>query len=171
MNEIEAPRLDWYERYKRMREAVMVSAETTEKVLIEKFGVEEGVRLYCERIQPMVSITLGKKLIEKIDFKPDVEGVIKLLLTYVRELWAFGDDRFVDAKLITPNKGIFAILQCGWWENQFSSEEYRERGITCEPGCISEFTALTRLLSPDIKLKFMKSYPRGNRLCEMSIEK
>ncbi len=165
MDKIEIPTLDWYERYKRILDVLNSMGEGLMKYLTESFGKDEGMKIYAEQIEPQQPIVAGRKLVEKLGLKPDIEGALKLVGVYTREVWGFGDDRFTEIRRETPNKGTLTIRRCKGWETIF-----KPNGWDCAPGCLNEYQELVKILSPEFKAELSKCLARGDGFCEVTVE-
>ena len=166
MKKIEAIMIDWPERYKRLLDACYNTIHTARDYVEEKWGREAGEE-FSKMHQGAMSPVVGKKLVEKLNLKPNVEGALKLLITYSQEVWGFGDSKFVEAWLETPTKGTYANLVCRSWEKDTKN---RKPPMDCVVGCQAEYQSLVKCLSPNIKVTFTKVYPWGDDRCEMTVE-
>ena len=129
VRDVEVPKLDWLERYKRLLDVGWGALVADEEYVYRHFGQEELTR-YWRETRPMWSGPVGKKLSEKLGLKPDMEGAIKLLGVYSQELWGFGDPRYIQAKLESPTKGVFTNLACrGWEKMQAHHKSFRNAGF------------------------------------------
>ena len=162
--DVEVPKLDWLERYKRLLDIGWGALVADEEYVFRHFGQEELTR-YWRETRPTWTGPVGKKLGEKLGLKPDMESAIKLLGVYSQELWGFGDPRYIKAKLESPSKGIFTNLACRGWEKM--QEHHNE--THCEVACASEFGGVLRGLSPKFKLTITKSRPHGDDCCEYTV--
>ena len=162
---IDIPKLDWFERYKRLIDAAWGIMLADEDFVYRKWG-KEALAEFLKTTRPKWSGAVGKKLVEKLGLKPSVEEGIRLMAVYTQEVWGFGDPQHYEAKLETPNKGTFTILACRGWEKA------REHSIEtqCDIPCLIEFRGLVATLSPNIKITSTKARPRGDDLCQYTIE-
>jgi len=163
--EVDIPKLDWFERYKRLIDFAWNVLFAEEDFVYRKWG-KEALTEFIQQTRPQWSGALAKRLIEKAGLKPDVEGAIKLLGVYTQELWGYGDPRFAEARLETPNKGTFTNLVCRGWEKMM--EHCQE--INCDIACDTEYGAVVRTLSPDFRVTLTKARPRGDDRCEFTVE-
>ncbi len=171
MSEIEVPKLDWFERYKRMvgiAYAVIMQSDMQTHADFE--GEEAASRIAA--FHKSVSSECGEKLVKAYDLKPTVEDALKLFLLYSCEVWGYGSYEYVEAKLENENKGTFANLVCRGWElAKRMGKEDELRRLDCANGCTTEYTALLRALSDDLTLTMTKAFPRGDDRCEFTVEK
>lgn len=163
--EVNIPALDWYERYKRLTDAAWNALWADEDYVYRKLGKEALPEFYQET-RPKWSGAVAKKLIEKLDLKPDVEGAVKLLRAYSQEVWGFGDSKYFEARLESPKKGTFANLVCRGWEKM--PEHCKE--TSCDIACAAEYGGVISALSPKIKVTVTKARPRGHDRCEYTVE-
>jgi len=163
--ELDIPKLDWFERYKRLTDAAWGALWADEDYVYRKWGKEALLEFYKET-RPKWSGTVGKRLVEKLGFKPDIEGAVKLLRAYSQEVWGFGDPQYFDARVESPTKGVFASLICRGWEKM--PEHCKE--TNCDIACAAEYGGVVRALSPDIKLTVTKARPTGDDRCEYTVE-
>jgi hypothetical protein len=162
---VDIPKLDWFERYKRLVDVGWGIVLADEDFVYRKWG-REALAEFLQDTRPKWSGAVAKRLVEKLGLKPDVEGVIKLLGVYSQELWGFGDPQFFEAKLETPTKGTFTNLVCRGWEK---AREH-SRKTNCDVPCGAEYEAVVRALSPNIEVTLTKARPRGDDRCEYTVE-
>jgi len=162
---VDIPKLDWFERYKRLLDFGWGILTAEEDFIFNKWG-REALDEFLQQTRPEWSGAMAKRLIGKLDLKPDVEGAIKLLGVYGQEIWGFGDPQYFDARLETPTKGTFANLVCRGWEK--TPEHCRE--MNCDVACSLEFGGVVAALSPDLKVTLTKAFPRGDDRCEYTVE-
>ena len=163
--EVDIPKLDWFERYKRMIDAGWGALLADEEFVYRKWG-KEGLTEFLQQTRPKWSGAVAKRLVDKLGLKPDVEGAIKLLGVYSQEVWGFGDPQFSEAKLENPTKGTYTNLACRGWEK--SKEHCIE--TNCEIACVAEYGGLVSALSPQFKFTVTKARPRGDDRCEYTVE-
>lgn len=163
--EVDIPKLDWFERYKRMIDIGWGALLADEDFVYRKWG-KEGLTEFLQQTRPKWSGAVAKRLVDKLGLKPDVEGAIKLLGVYSQEVWGFGDPQFSEAKLENPTKGTYTNLACRGWEK--SKEHYIE--TNCEIACGAEYGAIVSALSPQFKFTVTKARPRGDDRCEYTVE-
>ena len=162
---VDIPKLDWFERYKRLIDAAWGILLADEEFVHHKLSKEELAE-FLQQTRPKWSGAVAKRLVEKLDLKPDVEGAIKLLGVYSQEVWGFGDPRFCEAKLETPTKGTYTNLVCRGWEK--AREHSKE--THCDMACGAEYSGVVSALSPKIKVTITKARPRGDDRCEYTVE-
>ena len=162
--DVEVPKLDWLERYKRLLDVGWGALVADEEYVYRHFGQEELTR-YWRETRPMWSGPVGKKLSEKLGLKPDMEGAIKLLGVYSQEVWGFGDPRYIQAKLESPTKGVFTNLACRGWEKM----QAHHKETHCDVACAAEFGGVLSGLSPKFKMTITKARPRGDDRCEYTV--
>jgi len=163
--EVEIPKLDWLERYKRLMDVAWGALLADEDFVYRKWG-KAALAEFLEGTRPKWSGAVAKRFVDKLGLKPDVEGAIKLLGVYSQELWGFGDPQYSEAKLESPTKGTYTNLVCRGWEK--SPEHCKE--TNCEIACGNEYMAVIKALSPDLKLTVTKARPRGDDRCEYTVE-
>ena len=163
--EVDIPKLDWFERYKRMIDIGWGALLADEDFVYRKWG-KEGLTEFLQQTRPKWSGAVAKRLVDKLGLKPDVEGAIKLLGVYSQEVWGFGDPQFSEAKLENPSKGTYTNLACRGWEK--SKEHCIE--TNCEIACVAEYGGLVSALSPQFKFTVTKARPRGDDRCEYTVE-
>ena len=163
--EVDIPKLDWFERYKRMIDIGWGALLADEDFVYRKWG-KEGLTEFLQQTRPKWSGAVAKRLVDKLGLKPDVEGAIKLLGVYSQEVWGFGDPQFSEAKLENPTKGTYTNLACRGWEK--SKEHCIE--TNCEIACVAEYGGLVSALSPQFKFTVTKARPRGDDRCEYTVE-
>ncbi len=162
---VDIPKLDWFERYKRLLDFGWGILAAEEDFIYNKWG-REALDEFLQKTRPEWSGAIAKRLISKMDIKPDVEGAVKLLGMYGQEIWGFGDPQYFDARLETPTKGTFANLVCRGWEK--TPEHCRK--MNCDIACSLEFGGVVAALSPDLKVTLTKALPRGDDRCEYTVE-
>lgn len=165
IKKLDFPKLSWLERYKRMYNAYDTAIKTVFASELEKNGLDSAVKILI-RIHKSVSSMLGKKLCEKLNFNPDVEGALKLMWTYSCEVWGFGMTDTVLAKLETPKRGVFTNTLCHYWETWLKDS----RDLECDKNCIQEYSSLIKPLNPKYKVTMPKAFPRGDDCCEFIVE-
>lgn len=162
---VDIPKLDWFERYKRLIDIAWAAMLADEDFVYRNSGKEEFLK-FSQETRPKWSRAVAKKLIEKCGIKPDVEGAVKLLGVYSQEVWGFGDPQYSEAKLETPTRGIFANLVCRGWEK----EKEHCKKTQCDIACAAEYGGIISALSPKIKFTITKARPRGDDRCEYMVE-
>ena len=163
--EVEIPKLDWLERYKRLMDVAWGALLADEDFVYRKWG-KEALAEFLQDTRPKWSGAVAKRFVDKLGLKPDVEGAIKLLGVYSQELWGFGDPQYSEAKLESPTMGSYTNLVCRGWEK--SPEHCKE--TNCEIACSNEYMAVVKALSPELKLTVTKSRPRGDDRCEYTVQ-
>ena len=113
--EIDVPKLDWFERYKRLLDVSWAALLADEDFVYRKWG-KEALLEFLVQTRPQWSGTVAKRFVEKMGVKPDIEGAIKLLAIYSQELWGYGDPQYFDMRIDSPTKGAFINLVCRGWE-------------------------------------------------------
>ncbi|MFC2003389.1 hypothetical protein ACFLV4_05540 [Chloroflexota bacterium] len=163
--DVEIPKLDWLERYKRVVDAAWTMLLAYEDFVYRKWGTEAlaDLRQYA---RPEWSGVIAKRLVEKLGLKPDIEGAMKLFRLYSQEVWGFGDAQFFEDKLVSPTKGSFSNLICRGWEKE--REHHKE--TRCDLACAAEYGGVLRTLSPTMKVTVTKAFPRGDDRCEYTVE-
>ena len=76
--DVDIPKLDWFERYKRLIDIAWGGLLADEVFVYRKWGKEAQVEFLLQT-RPKWTETGARRLIEKLSLKPDVEGAIKLL--------------------------------------------------------------------------------------------
>ena len=112
---IEIPTFDWFERYKLMLHTAWVSYAVLQAWELEYFG-EEKFKEIDGQLRERTMKPVGEKLVEKLGLKPDMEGALKLVGAYTREIWGFGDPRFVEVIKESATWGILKISVCRGWQ-------------------------------------------------------
>ncbi len=163
--EVNIPKLDWFERYKRLIDAAWGVLLADEDFVYRRWG-KEALSEFFKQTRPKWSGVVAKRLIEKLSLKPDVEGAIKLLGVYSQEVWGFGDPRYFEVRLESPTSGTFTILACRGWEKM---PEHCKK-INCGIACHAECSGVISALSPDLKLTIVQARPRGDDHCKYTIE-
>ena len=163
--EVDIPKLDWFERYKRLIDVSWGALLADEDFVYRKWG-KEALLEFLVQTRPQWSGVVAKRLVEKLGLKPDVEGAIRLMGVYSQEVWGFGDPQYTEARLETPTKGTFTNLVCRAWEK--TPEHCKE--TDCDIACAAEYGGLARALSPDLKVTVTKARPRGDDRCEYTVE-
>ena len=169
MSEIKTPKLDWVERYRRMLDIAYTTLTTADMILYKKLDPNTASEMVKELHKSFAS-QCGKKLVEKFNLKSSVEDALKLFKLYSCEVWGYGAEEYVSAKLETQKKGVYANLVCRGWELAKRSKQEEEMKKVCNDGCIVEYTTLLKTLAPNLKLKRTKLIPYGNDRCEYTIE-
>lgn len=162
---LDFPKLSWVERYKRMYNAYDTAIKTVFFHELERNGLDSATELLI-KIHASVSAALGKKLCEKLNFNPDVEGALKLMWTYSCEVWGFGMTDTVSARLETPERGVFTNTLCHYWETWLKDS----RDLRCDNNCIEEYSSLVKSLNPRYRVRMPKAFPRGDDCCEFIVE-
>ena len=162
---VDIPKLDWFERYKRLIDFGWGVLGAEEDFIYHKWG-REALGEFLQQTRPKWSGEVAKKLIQKLGLKPDVEGAITLLGVYGQEVWGYGDPQYFEAKLESPTRGTFANLVCRGWVK--TPEHCKE--MNCDIACILEFGGVVNALSPDLKVTLTKAFPRGDDRCEYTVE-
>ena len=165
MEDLEFPRLDWLERYKRMYQAYDTAVKEAFYHELERNGMDAGLQLLI-RMHKKVSASLGKKLCEKFAFPPDVRGALQLMWTYSCEVWGFGMTDTVTAKLKDEKRGVFTNKLCHYWETWLKGG----LELRCDQNCIHEYTSLIHALNPRYGLSMPKAFPRGDNCCQFLVE-
>ena len=164
------PVLTWDERYKRMVDAAYAIAMAAEEEIHKRCSKDIGLEIRRE-IHRMLAKTVGKKIIEKFNLKPTLEDALKLCVLYSAEVWGYGAREYVDAKMESPNRGVYANLICRGWElakREGKLETMKE--MDCAQGCMVEYETLVHELNPNIKVKMVKARPWGDDRCEWVLE-
>ncbi len=172
MSKVEVPKLDWYERYKRMVDMAYSLFITAELQIHADFKDPEEAQPRIKALHGNCSSTCGSKLVKAHELKPTVEDALKLFMLYSCEVWGFGSYETVAVDLKNDNKGTFANLVCRGWElatRQGIVEELKK--TNCSKGCTAEYEALLRTLSPDLKITMTKARPLGDDCCEFTVER
>lgn len=161
---IENPTFDWFGRYKLALHTAWVTYAEIQAWVLEYFG-EEKFKEIDGQLRERTMRPVAEKLVEKLGLKPDIEGALKLVGAYTREIWGYGDPRFVGVIKESSNKGTLTISVCRGWEKWDKGA-----GINCEHGCPHEYYAVLSALSPDFEVTLTKALPRGDNCCEFVIE-
>ena len=166
----DVPKLDWFERYKRMLDIAYTSLMTAESQI--RMGVEpERAIEAVKELHKSFGSACAEKLVKKFDLKPTVEDALKLFLLYSCEVWGYGETKYVSAKLESPKRGVYDNLVCRGWElaKKMGMEEMMKE-VNCAEGCIAEYSSILGALSPDLKAKMIKALPWGDDVCEWVVE-
>ena len=162
---LEFPKLDWFERYKRMYGAYDTCMQTVFYHELERSGLDAALDLMI-KIHQSVSAAMGKKLCAKLQFEPDVKGAIQLMWTYSCEVWGFGMTDTVSVNIESPKRAVFINHLCHYWETWLKET----RAMRCDKNCIHEYTSLVKALNPEYRVSMPKAFPRGDDCCEFVVE-
>jgi hypothetical protein len=170
MKEIEVPKLDYEERYKRIIDGAYVAVLTSDGLVQANVEPKKALEM-IRKMHEALGSEIARKLIKKLNLEPNVEGALKLFKLYSCEVWGYGAEQYVSAKLESPSTGIYANLVCRGWELQKrAGKEEEMKKMDCAQGCFSEYSSILKELCPDLKMKMTKAYPWGDDRCEFVVE-
>ncbi|HNV65181.1 MAG TPA: hypothetical protein PL134_04950 [Smithellaceae bacterium] len=163
-NKIEIPSFDWFGRYKLALHTAWVTYAVIQAWEREYFGKEKFKEIDAE-LRRRTMKPVGQKLVEKLKLSPDIEGALKLVGAYTREIWGYGDPSFVEITKEGPKRGTLRISMCRGW-----AKWDKAAGINCADGCPHEYHAVLSALSNNFNVTLTKALPKGDNCCELIIE-